>query len=102
MAEYKLSAIERETIINFNEAEPTATVYTYNRAMLKRISDLAERFPAEVELKNTDEWGGTTYTIPKRWVKVNGPRILSEAEKEQRRKARESAKLHELNSGGHK
>ena len=33
----KLSKHERETIINFNEAEPTASVYTHNKALRRKL-----------------------------------------------------------------
>ena len=33
----KLTKIEQETIINFNEAERTASVYTHNEALKGRL-----------------------------------------------------------------
>jgi len=43
MKKDRLSAVERETIILYNEAESTAEVYTHNYAMKKRIEDIQRR-----------------------------------------------------------
>lgn len=76
----KLSNYERETIIIFNEAEDTATIDTYNKPLIGRISKLIEKYPDSIEASETIY--GNTYVIPKQWIKVNPHRILSEAEKQ--------------------
>ena len=83
----KLSLIEQETIFNFNEGEKTAGIYTFNRSLLKKLEALAKKYPDEVKLERTS-WGGQAadYIIPKSWIKINPPRVMSEAEKELRRK----------------
>ena len=78
----KLSRLEMETSINFNEQEGTAEVYTYNGKMKKRLAELLQSRPDEVELVGTDDTGAATYNIPKRWIKINPPRILSDETKE--------------------
>ena len=40
-----LSRMEQETIINFNEAEPTATIYTHNPALRRKLELLCEQRP---------------------------------------------------------
>ena len=82
----KLSLIEQETIFNFNEGEKTAGIYTFNRSLLKKLAALAEKYPEDVKLERTS-WGGLAadYIIPKSWIKINPPRVMSEAEKEMRR-----------------
>jgi len=78
----RLSKLERETIISFNEAESTAYVYTCNTAIKNRL--------AELSLKNSDIYRvkedkySQTYIIPKKIIKFNLPRKLSE---EKRKKA---------------
>lgn len=37
--------IEQETIITFNEAEKTASVYTMNAALIRKLEGLTERRP---------------------------------------------------------
>lgn len=81
---YNLTNIERETQINFNEAEQTADVYTYNGALKRRLSELCESRPDEAKHYKTDQYGGMSFTVPKKWIKVNPSRILSDEEKERR------------------
>lgn len=77
----RISRLEQETIINFNEAESTATVYAHNGALVRKLEGLADQRPDEVKRGRVFPDGGREYTIPKRWVKVNASRILSEEQK---------------------
>lgn len=77
----KLTKIEQETIINFNEVEPTATIYTHNPALRRKPEQLCDRRPEDAKRGRTFPDGGQEYTVPKRWVKVNASRILSAAQK---------------------
>ena len=36
---------ERETIVNFNEADDIATIYTFNTGLKKRLAAFAEKYP---------------------------------------------------------
>lgn len=38
---------ERETIITYNEAEPTASVYTMNGALIRKLDGLAQSRPGD-------------------------------------------------------
>ena len=42
-----LSLYEQETIVNFNEEEATANVYTQNRALRRKLDKLAQERPQE-------------------------------------------------------
>jgi len=64
---------EQETIINFNEAEPTAHVYTHNSKLLRRLEQLKRDRPGEVNRGHNGD-----YIIPKSWVKINPSRMLSD------------------------
>lgn len=68
----KLTKYERETIINYNEADREASVYTYNLSLLRQLEDLAMIRPDRVRRTSDNE-----YTIPKGWIKVITPRRLS-------------------------
>lgn len=83
-----LSRVEQETIILFNEAEATASVYTYNGALKRKLSGLCEARPEEARQTKDDGTGGLTFTVPKRWIKVNAGPILTD---EQRQALRERA-----------
>lgn len=79
-----ISKIEQETVILFNEAEPTASVYTYNGALKRKLSGLCSTRPEEARQTKDDGRGGLTFEVPKRWIKVNASRILTEEQKEER------------------
>ena len=41
----KLSKYEKETIINWNEAENLASVYTFNASLKRRLADFSRKYP---------------------------------------------------------
>lgn len=71
----KLSNVEKETVINFNEAERTASVYTHNAA-------LCQTHPEQVRQTADNGWGGLTFELPKKWLKVSPPRKPTPAQLE--------------------
>ncbi len=77
----RLSRLEQETIINFNEAEANAEVYTYNAALQRRLLELCAERPEQARKTGMSGGGALTFTIPKKWVKVVPPRVLSPAQR---------------------
>ena len=76
-----LSKYEQETIINFNEAEKVASVYTHNKALKRKLAALAEQYPDEcITMSTNHDAMGVDYVVPKRWIKVSPPRRVSEAQ----------------------
>jgi len=77
-----LSKLEQETIVNFNEAEATASVYTNNGRIRRRLEQLERDRPAEV----SRDYKGD-FVIPKGWIRINPTytRELTEAQREQKR-----------------
>lgn len=91
-----LSRYEQETIINFNEEEAKASIYTHNVALLHKLEKLAQERPDQCRLERVSHEGrAADYSIPKAWVRIRPTRQLSEAEKEQRRKAGFARKTNE-------
>lgn len=81
-----LSRIEQETIINYNEAEQTASVYTHNRRTLRQLEQLAAERPNECRLERRSHDGqAADYLIPKSWVKIRPTRIMTDEQREQLR-----------------
>ena len=78
----KLSNLERETIILWNEAEKTASIYTHSPALQRLLSELCAAYPESALAVEDNGYGGLTYELPKKWVKVVPPRILSPAQRE--------------------
>ncbi len=60
----KLTNYEKETIINFNEAEAEAEIFTYNKAWQKHLE-------GKLGLKPTMDngYGGKEYELPKKLIK---------------------------------
>lgn len=78
----KLTRYEQETLINFNEGEDTASIYTHNKALRRKLEKLAQERPQECRLYKESHWGqAVEYYIPKSWVKINPSRILSDEQR---------------------
>jgi len=77
----KLTNIEKETALLFNEAERFATVYTHNEALKKQVLELCRTYPEQVRQTNANDWGGLTFELPKKWIKISPPRVLSPAQR---------------------
>lgn len=95
-----MTRLEQETIINFNEAEAEANVYTHNAALCRKLEALAGQRPEEVKRGRVFKNGGREYVIPKRWVKVNAGPILTEEERERRRERAKATRKAQLARNG--
>ena len=83
-----MARYEQETIINFNEEEKTAGIYTHNKILRQKLAALARDRPEDCRLVKASRSGRVVdYTIPKSWIKIVPNRVLSDAEKMQRRNA---------------
>ncbi len=78
----KLSMIERETVINFNEAERMASIYTHNKALNHQLLELCRTHPEQVRQTAANAWGGLTFELPKKWLKITPPRKPTPAQLE--------------------
>ena len=73
------SRLEQETIINFNEEEKVASVYTFNKTLQRRLAKLAEQYPDDCK-REFDTWqpeGSVDYSVPKKWIKINPPKKVN-------------------------
>ena len=77
-----LSGVERETIFLFNEAESTASVYTFNAALQKQLLEQYKLHPEQVTVTYQGGFGAMDFQIPKKWVKIVPPRVLTPAQRE--------------------
>jgi len=66
----KLSKIEQETIILFNEGEADAEVYTHNVKLKNKLTKMAKKRPDLYRLKDKNAHGGVTYIFPKKLLTV--------------------------------
>lgn len=81
----KLSRYEQETIVSYNAGEQTATIYTRDKAVMRKLDTLVVDFPDTYKLVKQDEVS-KTYSLPKSYVSYRKPRAVS---MEQRERARQ-------------
>ncbi len=81
---YKLTKAEQETIINFDEELDTASIYTHDSRLRKKLAELSRRFPEQFILERKGTQGLVVYQIPKRCVGIRPP--YSEKRREQQKK----------------
>jgi len=79
-----LTRYEQETIINFNAGEQTATVYTRDKAVMRKLDKLVADFP-EVYKRTGQTDMDKTYSMPKSYVSYRKPRVISEVQRERAR-----------------
>lgn len=69
----ELSKLEQETIVLFNEAEATASVYTHNKKLREKLERMALKFPDKVALERPEQAGAVSYLVPKNCVSIREP-----------------------------
>ena len=78
------SRYEQETIISFNAGEQTATVYTRDKAVMRKLDGLVKAFPSVYKLIGQTKHD-KTYSMPKSYISYRKPRNISEVQREQAR-----------------
>ncbi len=74
-----LSKYERETVITFNDEENTASVYTCNKSLMKKLDKICgENHSFRMRDSNNCS---ATYILPKRQISIRAPRVMSEETK---------------------
>jgi len=86
----KLSRYEQETIINFNEEEDTASIYTHNPKLREKLLRLTVKYPDKVRLEHRESHGAASFIVPKSCVSVR--ELYSDA-----RRAADSKRAKEAN-----
>ena len=87
----KLSKYEKETIINWNEAEETASIYTYNADLKRRLAEFSRKYPQLCRLEHSTAEGSATYVLDKSRLSI---RLVPPYSEERLAAAREYAKEH--------
>ncbi len=77
----KLTRHEMESILNYNAGEQTATLYTRDKAVMRKLDTLVADFPDTYKLTGQDEVS-KTYSFPKLYVSYRKPRIVSVEQRE--------------------
>lgn len=87
----KLSKYEKETIINWNEGETIASIYTFNASLKRRLEDFSRKYPLLCRLERSTPEGSVTYVMDKSRLSI---RLVPPYSEERLAAAREYAKEH--------
>ena len=79
-----LSRYEQETVVNYNAEEQTATVYTRDRTVMRKLDRLVADFPDTYKLIGQTDID-KTYSLPKSYVTYRKPRKISDGQRERAR-----------------
>lgn len=93
MKDNKLEAYERETIINWSDADKKAEVQCYQGRIQKRLEQLAAEHPDECYKIKEHMDGAAEYVIPKSWVKINPPQHREYTDEQRAAMAARAARL---------
>ena len=77
-----LTKCEMETVVNYNAGEQTATVYTRDKSVMRRLDRLVADYPDSYKLLNQTNID-KTYSMPKLYVTYRKPRAVSDEQREQ-------------------
>ncbi len=80
----KLSRYEQESILNYNAGEHTATLYTRDKAVMRKLDMLVDDFPDTYKLTGQDEVS-KTYSFPKSFIGYRKPRAVNTEQRERAR-----------------
>lgn len=67
------NAIERETIVLYNQSEREASVYSFDPKLIRKLEKLSQRYPDEIWLDKEYEDGAVRYIVPKECVLIREP-----------------------------
>ena len=81
----RLTRYEQETIINFNAEDKTATLYTRDPAVMRKVDALVTEYPDVYKcIGETDI--DKTYEMPKSFVSYRRPRRITDERRSQLQK----------------
>lgn len=76
---YTRTRYEQETIFNYNQEEKTASIYTHDPSLIRKMDKLASEDAAVTVVREGDGW--REYSCPKKYIKVRAPRKLSDEQR---------------------
>lgn len=74
-----LTKYEQETIINYNNEEKTASVYTHDKSLIRKLDKKLGEIPDMKLIRRTEDFA--EYSLPKKWIKVAFPRQYSDEQR---------------------
>ena len=83
---YHLTLAEQETTINWDNELDTASIYTHDARLIRRLKELSEKYPAVFVLERKGPEKAVTYRLPKSLITIRLP-----YDEERRQRQREKA-----------
>lgn len=74
-----LTKYEQETIINYNNEEKTASVFTYDKSLIRKLDKRLPEMPDMKLIRRGEDFA--EYSLPKKWIKVAFPRQYSDEQR---------------------
>ena len=71
--QYALTLAEQETVVNYDNELPTASIYTHDPRMLGKLRELARKYPEQFRLIRKGPGNAVTYEFPKRCFGIRPP-----------------------------
>jgi len=79
-----LTKYDMETVVNYNAGEQTATVYTRDKSVMRKLDRLVADYPDSFTLISQTDID-KTYSMPKSYITYHKPRTVSNEQREQAR-----------------
>lgn len=87
----KLTKYEQATIINYNNEEKLASIFTYDKSLIRKLDKRLTEL-SDIKLIRRDE-GFAEYSLPKKWIKVSFPRQHSDEQRSEMAKRMRAARM---------
>ncbi len=81
-ANFQITFNADEIMLIYQFGEPTATIYTRDKVVMRKLDTLVADFPNTYKLMKQDEVS-KTYSFPKSYVSYRKPRAVSAKQREQ-------------------
>ena len=91
MCMMKRSKYRKETVIQWSEEEDTASIYTFNADLKRRLAEFSRKYPKLCRLERSTTEGSVTYVMDKSRLSI---RLVPPYSEERLAAAREYAKQH--------
>lgn len=79
---FKLTKYEQETIILWNEAEPTVSITTFDQKLIKKLNKAKEKAPELYSVSSPDKYGAVEAEVPKNFLRITLATPLSDETRE--------------------
>lgn len=74
-----LTKYEQETIINYNNEEKTASIFTYDKSLIRKLDKRLTEMSDMKLIRRGEDFA--EYSLPKKWIKVVFPRQYSDEQR---------------------